>query len=243
MLRRITFGAVCCATLLSAHFSWINPLSSPLDAGAEVQVQIAHGHAFPESEEMFRPEGIKAYVLGPGGMQTELKPQQGARKLLASFKVPREGHYRFVFIQDRGILSRTPKGLLPGGRDAHPDALASARYYRSGVAWAATANAPKGQRAAAGLEFEMVAEASGGGLKLTVLHNGQPCADAEVISKREGRAEEKLGRTGADGSIVLPLAGGLRPPLLLEASKSAPAPAGASYEKLNLSTSLYLGSL
>ena len=243
MLRRFTVCAAAGASLLLAHFSWINPLSSPLTAGAEVQVQIAHGHAFPESEEMFRPQGIRSYVLASGGERTELKPLLGRKKLLANFKVPREGHYRFVFIQDRGVLSRTPKGLLPGGRDAHPDAHASARHYRSGVAWAATANAAKSPRAAAGLEFEMVAEASGDRLQVTVLHNGKPCADAEVISKRPGRAEEKLGLTGAGGRIAMPIADGLRAPLLLEASKTAAAPAGASYDKVNLSTSLYLESL
>jgi len=241
MHRCLLWCAFLCTPLLLAHFSWINPLS-PLVPGEEVQVQIGHGHKFPESEEMFRPEGIKAYVLGPEGERTELTPSPDAKRLAASFKVPREGHYRFVFVQDRGVLSRTPKGLLPGGRDVHPGALESAKYYRSGVAIAATANAQKSRPVPAGLEFEMTAEASGGSLRITVLHKGKPCAEAAVTVKRAGQVEEKLGPTGADGRITLPLKNGLRGPLLLEASKATPAPAGASFDKLNLSTSLYLGT-
>jgi uncharacterized GH25 family protein len=237
MIRSL-FVFVLAAAGLTAHFTWINPLSSPLQPGAEVQIQLAHGHSFPESEEMLRPDGIEAFAVGPDGARTPIKPARGTQKLVASYRVPSAGFYRFVFVQDRGVMSRTPQGLKAGGRDKNPGAISSARYYRSGIAYALTPGAAAPAAKPLGLEFELVAVRESAGLKISVWQNGKPCPGAEIVMKTPGAPDRKLGVTGADGALTAN-PGGSKGPVLIDARKTGQA-SGTGYDSVNLASSLYM---
>lgn len=236
---RSTLALLSLATVLLAHYSWINPLSNPLKPGTSVEIQIAHGHTFPQSEEPMAEAGIEMFAVGPDGARARLHHVRGDKKLVASYKVPAEGFYRFVFVQDRGVMSRTPGGLKKGGRNKNPDAMTSARYYRSGVAYAATAGARLKPPEPLGLEFEIVASPQPGELGIQVLCGGRPCAEADVVLRTATAEERKLGRTTATGTLKANV-NGLKGPVLIEARKTAPAPAKENYDSVNLTTSLYL---
>jgi uncharacterized GH25 family protein len=236
---KLTVSLLFLTATLPAHNSWINPLSSPLKQGTDVEIQIAHGHSFPESEQAMEDAGIEVFAVGPGGARASLPHVRSGKKLLATYKVPAAGFYRFAFVQDRGVMSRTPGGLKKGGRDKNPDAISSSRYYRSGVAYAATRGAQVKSAEPLGLEFEIVASRQPGALEVMVLCGGHPCAGADVIVKTAGGKERNLGRTAASGTVTAAVSG-LKGPVLIEARKTAPAPRNEHYDSMNLTTSLYL---
>jgi uncharacterized GH25 family protein len=214
-------AAATLAVSAFAHYTWIAPVDA-LEIGKTATVRISHGHTFPQSEEAINAAQVDLFVLAPSGARVKLAPSAAAAAVSATYAVKEAGVHRIAFVQDRGVTSRTPKGVRPGGRDKNPDATQSYRTLRTSVSYAATAKAPPSTPKPVGLEFELTAEFTGGAWKLQLLHSGKP------------------GKTGTDGRLTFtPPAGSKGPAMFSAETKSAP-PQGAAYDSVNLSTSLYV---
>jgi uncharacterized GH25 family protein len=211
-----------------------------LVAGKVNRIEIGHGHRFPVSEEAIAAGQVKAFALAPPGKRTELRAAAAGKVVALEYTPDEPGTHTLGFVQDRGILSRTPGGVKKGGKDANPDAVRTFRAVRTAVSYASAGTpAPPGR--AAGLEFEIVPGMEGGVVALQVLRKGKPAAGADVQVLLSGREEVKpLGKTGEQGRLVYNREAGAKGPVLFLAGWAEPAPAGAAYGTTNLSTSLYL---
>lgn len=239
-IPRLIVAPVAAAGVLLAHATWIAPVSPVLEKGRSATVQIGNGHHFPDSESAIGPDGLEAFVVNPGGARAKLGLSAAGKALSADYMVREAGTYRFVFVQDRGVISRTPTGLKPGGKDKNPGATQSMKSYRSAVAYATTAGARENDAKAVGLEFELVPVRSAGAVRITLLWKGKPCADATVNTYWPGKGEQKLGMTDANGTFLYSIPAGAAGQFLLTASYSEKAAPGAVYDALSYSTALYL---
>lgn len=234
-LIRSTAGGVLFAALALCHCTWVVPEQS-LVVGKTSVIQIGHGHAFPRSEESIDAKQAELYVLTPSGARVDLKPAAVPGGVSAPFDVKQPGAHRIVMIQDRGVTSRTPAGVKPGGRDKNPDAATAARTFRTAVAHAST-GAPGGDASKPlGLEVEMAATRTGDGWTIQVLKKGQPAAGVSVEAFAAGGAKAvELGKTGADGKVRYAAPTGR---VMFSAGFKDPMPAGSSYDTTNYETSL-----
>lgn len=234
----LAFALWLTATPLLAHFSWIAP-AAPLKVGEVVRVQIGNGHQFPDSEAAMNADNLKVYAVSPSGAKTDLRMEKSANFLAASYRVVEQGLHRFVFVQDRGVMSRTTRGYLPGGKDKHPGAIDSFESFRSAVAYAPAGDGELSKVKLLGLDFELQAEMSNGDVVLTAAKDGRPCAGADIgVVLTEGR-EQKLGKTGPDGKFTYKVSGNSKLPVLFVANHVEPAPEGASYTRSNHSAALH----
>jgi uncharacterized GH25 family protein len=233
--------AVCAAgATLFAHATWIAPVASPLEVGKSVNVQIGNGHAFPESESALSPQNLEVFAVAPSGGKVELKPIKSGSFLTASYAVREPGMHRFVFVQDRGVISRTPQGLKPGGRDQNPGATQSMKMYRAAVAYAGTAGANLGPQSPLGVTFEVAPQRTKDSVIVSVLLNSKPVAGAKIRAVLPGQKEQELGSTGSDGKFTYRVPSGLSGPFLLIAAHSQKAAAGEKYDNADYSTALHL---
>jgi hypothetical protein len=143
-------------------------------------VRISHGHKFPQSEEAINVREVEFFVLAPSGERVRLEPAVSKTAIAANYSVKEEGLHRIVLLQDRGVISRTPKGVQAGGRDKHPDATQAYRTLRSAVAYAATSKASSLSGKPAGLEFELAGEYSDGAWQLVLMNHGKPVPEAPI---------------------------------------------------------------
>lgn len=235
-----TVGAAAAATAF-AHFTWVSPADVAWEVGKTAAVRISHGHQLGHSEEAVNMRGAEFFVVAPSGQRTALEPATAGTAVSANFTVKERGVHRIVLVQDRGVISRTPKGVQPGGRDAHPDAAQAYRPYRSAVAYAGAAQSGVPGAKPAGIEFELAGEFANGAWQLTLLNHGKPVAGANVEVLPAGAKEGvPAGKTGADGRISYRPPAGAKGPALFSAEWKAPPPAGARYDSVNYSTSLYV---
>jgi uncharacterized GH25 family protein len=223
-----------------AHATWIAPVAGPLEVGKSLNVQIGNGHAFPESESALSPRNLEVFAVAPSGGKIELKPVKSGSFLTASYTVREPGMYRFVFIQDRGVMSRTPQGLKPGGRDQNPGASQSMKMYRAAVAYAGTAGADHAPGTPLGLTFEVTPQRTKDSVILSVLLNSKPVAGVKIRALLSGKKEQELGATGSDGKFTYRVPSGLSGPFLLVAAHSQKAAAGEKYDNADYSTALHL---
>jgi uncharacterized GH25 family protein len=228
------------AAIVTAHATWIAPVQPVLEMGKPVTVQVGNGHHFPDSESAVSPEGLDVFAVGPGGDRARLTASVSGKTLTARHHVQGPGTYRFVFVQDRGVMSRTPAGLKPGGKDQHPNATQSMKAYRSAVAYATTAGAKQSDLKPVGLKFELAPQRSADTVTVTLLQDGKPCAGAAVNSFWPGKDEQKAGTTDTSGKFVYHVPAGQKGQFLLTASHTEKAPAGAVFDTLSYSTALYL---
>lgn len=234
-------AAVCAAaTALFAHATWIAPVPGTLEVGKSVEVQIGNGHAFPQSESALSPQNLQVFAVAPSGRKADLKPVKSGSSLTASYAVREPGVHRFGFVQDRGVMSRTPQGLKPGGRDKNPGATQSMKMYRAAVAYAATAGAHSPVPTPLGLTFEMIPQRTKDAVILTVLLNSKPVTGAKIRTVWAGQKEQELGSTGSDGKFTYQIPGGRSGPFLLIAAHSGKAGAGETYDVADYSNTLYL---
>ncbi len=230
-------GALLLAAVpLLGHSTWIAVVPHPLVVGKAAKVQIGNGHQFPLSESAMGVDGLQMFAVAPSGARTTLQPHKEAAFVRSDYTVREAGLHRFAFVQDRGIVSRTPQGLRPGGRDKNPKALQALKMYRSAVAYSGTADKPK----PLGLTFELLGACSRDSLILTLLLNSKPLQGVGIGIVWPGGKEEKLGATGIDGTFTYRIPAGTKGPLLLEATHTENAPAGSPYDTSSYSTALYL---
>lgn len=221
-----------------AHYTWVAPVTEPLTPGKTVTVRIGHGHKFPDSEEAINARQVDLFVLAPSGARVKLAPAVAGAALAATFQVKEAGPHRIVFVQDRGVTSRTPAGVRPGGRDRNPAAIQASRTLRTAVAYA---GAPRGaplDGQPAGLEFELTGTLANGAWTLRLLKHGEPAAGATVEVFLAGAAKAvEAGKTDAGGRLVYRPAAAAGAALFSVALRD-PAPEGAAYDFVNYETSL-----
>lgn len=231
--------ALALAGAAAAHFAWIAPVTPVLTVGTAAPVQLGIGHELGISESAPLLPGLQVYALAPSGGRTELKPVKNGLWLNAEYTPKEAGQHRLVFVHDRGIRSRTPKGMVDGGRDKNPTATVAFRGVRTAVAYALTAKAtfePK----AVGLAYELVPQRTATGVTVTLLLNGKPCAGGDVAVSWAGRKEVVLGKTGADGKISYAVPAGAKGPFVMLAEQPIAAGKGSSYDTDNYETAVYL---
>jgi uncharacterized GH25 family protein len=239
-MTRVLVGGLFLAGVLAAHYTWIAPASAPLVQGKVNKVLIAHGHQFPVSEEAIAAAQVKAFAIAPSGKRAELKAAKVGKLVEAAYTPMEAGTHAFGFAQDRGVTSRTPGGVKPGGRDVNKDVAQALRAVRTAVAFASTAKVtPTGKPL--GLELEIVPQISASSVTLQLLRSGKPLAATAIQVLTSGSEEPReLGKTSAQGTLVYAIGAGTKPPVLFIAAVNEPAAKGAGYDTTNLSTSLYL---
>lgn len=222
-----------------AHYTWVYPVHLPLAVGKTCAVQISHGHEFPKSEEAINVHEVELFALSPSGAKLKLEPSAVGSAVIANYDVKEPGLHRFVMIQNRGVMSRTSRGVQPGGRDKHSDAVQASRMVRTAVTYASTSNTSVVTGKSSGLEIELVGEYSKESWSVQLLKEGKavPAATIEVFIA--GIAQPVFtAKTGADGRLSYKPAAGVKGPVLFSAELKEPPPAGAKYDFVNYSASL-----
>lgn len=223
----------------AAHFAWIAPVTPVLTVGTAVQVQFGIGHELGISESAPLLPGLQGYALAPSGARTELKPAKSGLWLNAEYTPKEAGQHRLVFTHDRGIRSRTPKGLVDGGRDKNPTAKQAFRGVRTAVAYALTANA-KFEPKAVGLAYELVPQRTEKGVTVTLLFQGKPYSGGDVAVSWAGKKEVVLGQTGVDGKMSYVVPAGVKGPFVILCEQPIATAKGSNYDTDNYETALYL---
>lgn len=240
MTRLLAAGA-CTAMAALAHYTWVAPIVAPLAVGKTATVQISHGHKFPRSEEAINARQVDLFVVTPSGQRVKLEASAGATAVSAPFAVREAGLHRIAFVQDRGVTSRTPAGVKPGGRDKNPDATQSSRTFRTAVSYAIAGKIAAPAAQPLGLEIELVAALANGVWQVQLLKQGQPVADAAIEVFLAGAAKtESAGKTGADGRVRFTPPAGARGPAMFSVELKDPPPPGAAYDRVNYETSLFV---
>jgi uncharacterized GH25 family protein len=227
------------AGMAVAHFGWIAPEQPLLTVGLPAQVRMGIGHELGVSEAAPLLAGLESYALAPSGAKVTLRPEKKGTWLTASYTPREAGQHRLVFFQDRGVRSRTPKGLVEGGRDKNPTATQAFHSVRTGVAYAATAGAKFAPKAA-GLVYELLPERTENGVTVTLLLRGRPCAGGAVTVSWPGKKETAVGKTGADGKVSYIAPAGANGPFVMLAEQSVAAAKGAGHDVDNYQTALSL---
>lgn len=222
---------------LPAHYTWV--AASPPAAGA-ITVTVAHGHRFPTSEEAINARQVELFALTPAGERRKLSPVSNGKSLTAAYTVTGTAPFRIVMSQDRGITSRTPAGVKPGGRDQNPNASQASRTYRSAVACLGASS--HHCALPIGLEFELTGEFINGVWNLQLLRDGKPAAGVAVEVFPAGAAKPvEAGKTATDGRLTYRPPAGAPRILLFAVSTRASAPQGAAYDFTNYEASLSVG--
>ena len=241
MKAKLAIGGLLAAFVALAHYTWIGPVDGPFEVGKTAKIQISHGHKFPASEEAINASQVEAFVVTPSGGRVKLDVAAGPNSVGASYAVKEAGLHRIAFVQDRGVNSRTPKGLRPGGRDKNPDATQASRALRTSVAYVATGGSLVSKAKPVGLEIELTAELVGGAWHVQLLKQGKPASGVALDVFLAGAAKvEPVGSTGADGKVIYRPAGGSKGPAMFTAEVRETPPAGAKYDYTSYGTSLYV---
>jgi uncharacterized GH25 family protein len=241
-LLRSLISALALAALAFAHYTWIAPATA-LEPGQTATVRIAHGHKFPASEEAVNAAQLDVFAVAPSGAKVKLQAAKAGTAVTASYAVKEAGLHRIAFVQDRGVNSRTPKGMRPGGRDRNPDATAAYRSLRTAVSYAMAGKGP-GQGAQAkpvGMEIELVGAYANGAWNLQLLKGGKPAAGVAVEVFLAGADKTApAGTTDAAGKVSWRVPDGAAGPAMFAAEVRDAPPAGAKYDYVSYSTSLYV---
>lgn len=237
-LLRVLAAGLLLTGVVAAHYTWI--AAPPLVKGKAARITIAHGHRFPVSEEAIAVSQVRALAVAPSGKRVELKAARNGASVSADYTPGEAGTHAIGFVQDRGVTSRTPQGVKPGGRDANKDAVQAVRVVRTAVSFASTGRVSLPGKPL-GLEIELVPEMTASEVTLKLLRSGKPLAGVAVHVLTAGRHQPaEAGKTNAQGALVYAIGSTAKPPALFVAEVVEPAAKGANYDVSNLSTSLYL---
>lgn len=239
--RAVALGLAACAGVY-AHYTWVAPGGGALEVGKAAVIRICHGHHFPEGEEKISITGAMAMVMTPSGARHSLTPTAAGNEVTTPYTPKEGGLHRVVYVQDRGVSSRTPAGVKPGGRDKNPDAAQASRTYRSAVAYLPVGKSGNVDAKAAGIEVEIAGKLQlGGAWDLELSRNGKPEAGVAIQVFIAGAHDPAaIGKTDSSGKLSYKPAAGVARPLLFWAEWKATPPAGAPYDTINYSTSLYV---
>jgi len=240
-LVKTILAALIGISIASAHYTWVAPAEAELKVGKPAAIRLCHGHQFPAGEEKLNLNATEAIILDPAGRKTKLNPVVHENDITAAYTPKTAGLHRVVLTQDRGVSSRTPDGVKPGGRDKNPGAAQAFRSYRSAVAYLPAGNTPSIAPKPAGIELEIVGTLNKGAWELQLLRNGKPVPSApiEVIFAGAASATE-AGKTDSTGKLIYRRPNGAATPLLFSTEWKDPAPAGSAYDTVNYSTTLYV---
>lgn len=233
MLVRLALAAACAAALC-AHYTWLAPSETNWQVGKTVTLRIGHGHKFPASEEAIGTRNLEMFVVAPSGARTAVPAQAQGAAVEGVFTVKESGPHRAAFVSDRGIVSRTPNGVRPGGRDKNPNAAQAYRTLRTAVAYSGAAPAKP-----LGLEVELTGALVNGVWEVTLLRHGKPVAGAAVEVFLAGAPKAvSAGKTGPGGKVTYKPTG--QGPAMFFVELKDPAPAGSQHDFVNYSTALYV---
>lgn len=233
---RIPILALSSALAALGHYTWLAP-DAALTPGKPATIRISHGHKFPTSEEAINARQVDLFVVAPSGKRTKLTATSAGTAVTAPFTPTEAGPHRLAFTQDRGVSSRTPQGVKPGGRDKNPTATQASRTFRTAVAYLA-ANASSQPL---GLELELTAKFASGAFTITLLKNGKPAAGIPIELFLPGAAQAtELAKTDASGQVRYQPPASAKGPALFSAGFKDQPPAGAPYDTTNYETSLYV---
>lgn len=233
--------AATAALSLSAHVIWIESAVPQLEVGKAAMVRIGNGHDIAQSESAVSLEGLQMWVVTPANSKVPLKPAVDGSWVSSEYLVPSAGVYRFVMSHDRGVLSSTPEGLKPGGRDVHRNAARSMKIWRSASAVGSTPGKKAGSLRPLGLTFELVGERRGDVMELRALRDGKPQANADLAIGVPGKKEQdSIGKTDAAGKFGYKVPHTTNGSVVFVASISEPAEKTATFDTYNYSASLYL---
>jgi uncharacterized GH25 family protein len=232
-------AALALATAAQAHSFWITPAAATCKPGETVRVEVGQGHDFPNSEAAPDLKTVAAFAITPGGKKVPLTLTVDGAVLSAAYPATEAGTHRFYFVRDRGILSRTPQGLKPGGRDKNPNATRAFKYIGTASAAIQAGTGPEKAAAPLGLPFELLAAQSGGAVSFTALRDSKPAAGA-VVEALLGGKEAEIGKTGPDGKLSYKLPAGTRGRQVFAAALEIPAPAGSGFDAETFVTAVVL---
>lgn len=182
-------------------------------------------------------------VMTPSGARYSLSPAANGNEVTAPYTPKENGLHRVVYVQDRGVSSRTPNGVKPGGRDKNPDAAQASRTFRSAVAYLPVGKNGNVDAKSVGIEVEIAGKLQlGGAWDLELSRNGKPEVGIAIQVFTAGAHDAvAIGKTDANGRLAYkPAAANVARPLLFWAEWKAAPPAGAAYDTINYSTSLYV---
>lgn len=210
-VRTRTLAALAVTAITAyGHYTWVAP-SEPLAPGKTIKIMVAHGDRFPHGDEAVNAAQVKLWMLAATGAKSDLKPVATKSTVLADFTPATAEPHRIVFTQDRGVMSRTPKGVKPGARDKNPTATEVFSMMRTGVHY--IGSQPKA--APIGLELELTARFENGVWNLQLFRSGKPLAGETIkIVLNEQENETAIGKSDANGKLTFKPAAGYKGPLL-----------------------------
>jgi len=235
--QRLAVAAAATAFSAWSHFTWVSPATADFQAGKTVQIRVSHGDVFPNTEESIQAGQVRIIAVAPSGARTYPNALNAKTFVSAEFTPRETGSHRIAFTQDRGAMSRTPKGVRPGGRDRNADATEAFTMLRTGV-W----HSGKGHKPV-GLDVELTADrdSASGAWQVQLLRRGKPYQGQKVQVVGNGAKDGvEAGVTNPDGKIVWKPAAGAKGPVMFLAEFSEKAPAGGSVDTNRFSTTLYL---
>jgi uncharacterized GH25 family protein len=237
---RLSVWVVLLSLTALGHYTWVAPVAQ-LETGKPATIRISHGHKFPASEEAINARQVDLVVVSPSGQRTKLDAKVSAQDVTAVFTPRENGAHRIAFSQDRGVSSRTPKGVKPGGRDQNPDATQAYRTFRTAVAYAATGPGPATGGKPLGFELELTGEWVAGSWHIQLLKLGKPVGGVPLELFLAGAAKaSEIGKTNPDGKVIYSPPAGIKGPAMFSVAFKDSAPAGAHYDHVNYESSLYV---
>ena len=230
--RRTAVLSMLTLQLAFGHYTWV-AAPGPFVPGKAIKIIVAHGDRFPHGDEAINAAQVRLYVLSASGVRADLKPAVVANtSVQADFTPHQAGPHRVVFTQDRGVMSRTPKGVKAGGRDKSPGATEAFALVRTGVSYVGGAEASV---TPLGLELEIMAQLVNGVWHLQLLRAGKAVAGETIsVLLKEQEKESAIGKTAADGKLAYtPSAGG---PVLFLAEVKEKSTGAIDYRSFSTST-------
>jgi len=185
-----------------AHYNWVYLQPPSITIGQTVMVLLASGHHFPNSDMAMAQEHTRAFAESPSGKKIPLILKSSEKSLQGEFIVTESGTYIFYFETNPGVLSKTTKGWVSGGRASHPRALKSIKFYTSSLAYASTENSQKKRVAPMGLTFELTAGFDGNQVILGVFQDSTPVEGAAIALLTPGAHAQTIGKTDASGELI-----------------------------------------
>lgn len=171
MIRSAVVGLSCLALFATAsaraHFVWVD-LKQSADGQPQAQLYLSELPEPGEPHLIAKVAQSKAWIRGLEGA-TELKFAPAADKDLAALVAvcPKQSAGSLEAICDYGVYSRGPAGVL-------------LNYYAKRLIGDWTSHADKLARAER-LALDIVPSVDGDELSLTVLYNGKPVTDSELV--------------------------------------------------------------
>jgi uncharacterized GH25 family protein len=235
--QRLAAAAFATALTAWTHYTWVSPVSD-LQAGKTVQIRVSHGDVFPNTEEAVNASQVKLFVVSPSGVRTDLKAASAGTFVAAPFTAKENGVHRIGFTQERGAMSRTPKGVKPGGRDKNSDATEAFTLTRTGTWQSGKSFKPTGLDVELGAEPDPKAAAA---WNVQLLRKGKPLAGQKVQVVLSGAdSATDVGVTNADGKVTWKGAPSAKAPVMFLCEFSEKTAAGNPVDANRFSTTLFL---